>query len=95
MTPYYSWKISHHTHHVNNSSMENDVLWVPHLRSDYKGLPEEGEPSVYEEYFSDSPLYSFLQLLAAHFVAYQAYLGKLYITCLYVVLELTSWSSSV
>lgn len=79
---------------MNNSSMENDVLWVPHVRTDYKDLPKEGPPSVYEEYFSDSPLYSLIQLLSTHFIAYQAYLGGLCPTCLCVALELTSWLSS-
>ncbi|KAJ7911815.1 fatty acid desaturase-domain-containing protein [Mycena leptocephala] len=40
-TPYFSWKISHHRHHISHASMERDEVYVPNTRSDL-GIPPPG-----------------------------------------------------
>ncbi|KIP10240.1 hypothetical protein PHLGIDRAFT_28606 [Phlebiopsis gigantea 11061_1 CR5-6] len=73
ITPYWSWKITHHHHHMYHGSMERDELWIPDTRSGL-GIPESHDEGVLEEYFGDSPMYCMAKLLACHFIAFQAYL---------------------
>lgn len=77
LTPYWSWKISHHRHHMTHGSLERDELWMPATRSELNlPPPPEDHESIYEEYFSDSPIYGLIKLLSFHFFAFQAYLSK-------------------
>ncbi|KAK0490029.1 fatty acid desaturase-domain-containing protein [Armillaria luteobubalina] len=74
-TPYFSWKISHHRHHANHASMENDEVYIPKTRSDLS-IPDEqpNETIDYEEIFSDTPIYTLFMLLRQQFFAFPAYL---------------------
>ncbi|KAI8972806.1 linoleoyl phosphatidylcholine delta-12 acetylenase [Trametes punicea] len=74
LTPYFSWRISHHRHHYNHASMERDEVYVPKTRNDL-GIPEEGEGKIdYEEYFGDTPIYTLFMLLRQQLLAFPAYL---------------------
>ncbi|KAF8985947.1 fatty acid desaturase-domain-containing protein [Cyathus striatus] len=71
-TPYFSWKVSHHRHHAHHASLEKDEVYVPKTRSEL-GIPEK--PTNYEEYFSDTPLWTLLMLIRQQLFAFQAYLA--------------------
>ncbi|KIY48087.1 hypothetical protein FISHEDRAFT_44005 [Fistulina hepatica ATCC 64428] len=74
-TPYFSWKISHHRHHVNHGSMERDEVYVPRTRSDL-GIPDEkeGYKIDYSEFFHDSPIWTLGELIVQQVIAWPAYL---------------------
>ncbi|KAF8989901.1 fatty acid desaturase-domain-containing protein [Cyathus striatus] len=62
-TPYFSWKVSHHRHHAHHASLEKDEVYVPKTRTNY------------EEYFSDTPLWTLLMLTRQQLFAFKAYLA--------------------
>ncbi|KAJ7336803.1 fatty acid desaturase-domain-containing protein [Mycena albidolilacea] len=72
-TPYFSWKISHHRHHISHASMERDEVYVPKTRSDL-GLPPPGTDFDYEDIFGDTPIYTLFILLRQQLLAFPAYL---------------------
>ncbi|KAJ7784930.1 delta 12 fatty acid epoxygenase [Mycena maculata] len=72
-TPYFSWKISHHRHHIGHASMERDEVYVPKTRSEL-GIPYPGSHVDYEEIFGDTPLFTLLMLLRQQLLAFPAYL---------------------
>ncbi|KAG6898506.1 hypothetical protein C0993_006381, partial [Termitomyces sp. T159_Od127] len=74
-TPYFSWKISHHRHHINHASMEHDEVYVPKTREDL-GIPDEAEGRTidYDEYFGDTPIYTLYMLIRQQLLAFPAYL---------------------
>ncbi|KAF7314691.1 Linoleoyl phosphatidylcholine delta-12 acetylenase [Mycena kentingensis (nom. inval.)] len=76
-TPYFSWKISHHRHHMHHASMERDEVYVPKTRSDL-GIPGPGaEAEVkfdYDEIFGDTPLFTLFMLVRQQLLAFPAYL---------------------
>lgn len=74
-TPYFSWKISHHQHHMKHASIEHDEPYIPKTRSGL-GIPAEGEDDIdYEEYFGDTPIYTLFMLIRQQLFAFPAYLG--------------------
>jgi len=73
-TPFFSWRISHHHHHMNHASMERDEVYVPKTRSDLS-IPKEGPtPINYDEYFEDTPLFTLYMLIRQQLLAFPAYL---------------------
>ncbi|KAF7378469.1 tRNA-dihydrouridine(47) synthase [NAD(P)(+)] [Mycena sanguinolenta] len=72
-TPYFSWKISHHRHHINHASMERDECYVPLTRSDL-GIPPPGIHFDYDEILGDTPLYTLIMLIRQQLLAFPAYL---------------------
>lgn len=73
-TPYFSWKISHHQHHMKHASIEHDEPYIPKTRSGL-GIPAEGEDDIdYEEYFGDTPIYTLFMLIRQQLFAFPAYL---------------------
>ncbi|KAJ6545486.1 delta 12 fatty acid epoxygenase [Mycena capillaripes] len=72
-TPYFSWKISHHRHHISHASMERDEVYVPKTRSDL-GIPPPGTEFDYEDIFGDTPLYTLFMLVRQQLLAFPAYL---------------------
>ncbi|KAJ7436404.1 hypothetical protein FB451DRAFT_1307439 [Mycena latifolia] len=72
-TPYFSWKISHHRHHISHASMERDEVYVPKTRSDL-GIPPPGVRIDYEEIFGDTPLFTLFMLVRQQLLAFPAYL---------------------
>ncbi|KAJ7111302.1 fatty acid desaturase-domain-containing protein [Mycena epipterygia] len=72
-TPYFSWKISHHRHHISHASMERDEVYVPKTRSDL-GIPRASTEIDYEEIFGDTPLFTLFMLIRQQLLAFPAYL---------------------
>ncbi|KAF8901964.1 linoleoyl phosphatidylcholine delta-12 acetylenase [Mucidula mucida] len=76
-TPFFSWRISHHRHHMNHASMERDEVYVPKTRS-ILGLPskqyEEEHGIDWDEYFGDTPIYTMFMLVRQQLLAFPAYL---------------------
>ncbi|KAJ7126936.1 delta 12 fatty acid epoxygenase [Mycena epipterygia] len=73
-TPYFSWKISHHRHHMYHASMTRDETYVPKTRSDL-GLPKDNGHIDYDELFGDTPLYTLLLLVRQQVLGFPAYLN--------------------
>ncbi|KAK2467517.1 hypothetical protein APHAL10511_000372 [Amanita phalloides] len=75
MTPYFSWKISHHRHHRNHASMERDEVYVPKTRADLGIADKEVYDGFdYDEMFGDTPLYTLYMLVRQQLLAFPAYL---------------------
>ncbi|KAF8142896.1 fatty acid desaturase-domain-containing protein [Mycena galopus ATCC 62051] len=72
-TPYFSWKISHHRHHISHASMERDEVYVPKTRSDL-GIPPPGTNFHYGDIFGDTPIFTVLMLFRQQLLAFPAYL---------------------
>ncbi|KAI0087787.1 fatty acid desaturase-domain-containing protein [Irpex rosettiformis] len=73
-TPFFSWRISHHRHHMNHNSMERDEVYVPMTRGDL-GIPNRAREEIdWEEYFGDTPLYTLYMLVRQQLLAFPAYL---------------------
>ncbi|KAJ7818814.1 fatty acid desaturase-domain-containing protein [Mycena leptocephala] len=72
-TPYFSWKISHHRHHMYHASMTRDETYVPKTRSDL-GIPEDDGSIDYDEIFGDTPLYTLFLLIRQQVLGFPAYL---------------------
>lgn len=72
-TPYFSWKISHHRHHISSGSMEKDQVYVPMTRSDL-GIPQNATPSHYQEILGDTPVYTLFMLVRQQILGFPAYL---------------------
>ncbi|KIJ36992.1 hypothetical protein M422DRAFT_232190 [Sphaerobolus stellatus SS14] len=74
LTPYFSWRYSHHTHHTYIASMEKDNFGIPDTRSDLS-LPSEKHQSVsYSEFFEDTPMFNLLYLVGRQIIGFPAYL---------------------
>ncbi|EKM52308.1 uncharacterized protein PHACADRAFT_260620 [Phanerochaete carnosa HHB-10118-sp] len=72
-TPYFSWRISHHRHHMNHASMEKDEVYTPKTREDL-GIPSCAEKIDWDENFGDTPIYTLYMLLRQQLFAFEAYL---------------------
>jgi len=72
-TPYFSWKISHHRHHLYHASMTRDETYVPSTRSDLE-IPEDNGHIDYDEIFGDTPLYTLFLLIRQQVLGFPAYL---------------------
>ncbi|KAL3455814.1 fatty acid desaturase-domain-containing protein [Aspergillus heterothallicus] len=72
LVPYFSWKITHARHHRYTNNTEKDTAFVPWLEKDIAGkisyLPE------WLEMLEDTPIYSFVSLLAHQLAGWQTYL---------------------
>ncbi|KAI0320398.1 fatty acid desaturase-domain-containing protein [Amylostereum chailletii] len=75
-TPYFSWKISHHRHHISHGSMERDEVYVPKVRSDLGiSVPPQGSGKLdYDELLGDTPIYTLFTLVRQQLLAFPAYL---------------------
>ncbi|KZT32609.1 hypothetical protein SISSUDRAFT_526767 [Sistotremastrum suecicum HHB10207 ss-3] len=72
-TPYFSWQMSHVHHHRHRGHAEKDVAYVPTTRSDLN-IPKHDEEMDYSEYFEDTPLFTFGQLILRQLLGYTAFL---------------------
>jgi len=75
LTPYFSWRRTHHNHHKATGSLERDENFVPRTRSDY-GLPPENNatPIDYSEAFEDAPIFILARMLFMQLTGWYAYL---------------------
>ncbi|KAJ3559623.1 hypothetical protein NM688_g226 [Phlebia brevispora] len=74
LTPYFSWKYSHHLHHSYIGLIEREEAFVPVTRSNL-GIPEDRKGSTvnFEEYFSDTPIWTLCMLLQHQLLGLMAY----------------------
>ncbi len=79
LTPYFSWRVSHHRHHSNHASMERDETYVPKTRSDL-GISADATPNEIEHLLEDTPLYTLFMLIKQQIFAFDAYLREWYAT---------------
>ncbi|KAJ7504425.1 delta-12 fatty acid desaturase [Mycena galericulata] len=75
LTPFYSWRASHHAHHKATMSIERDENYVPRTRKDY-GLPAESLAKLcdYHEIFEDTPIYTLLRIVIMQIFGWPMYL---------------------
>ncbi|KAJ7141609.1 linoleoyl phosphatidylcholine delta-12 acetylenase [Mycena filopes] len=73
-TPYFSWKISHHRHHISHASMERDEVYVPKTRSELKIPPPGTTAFNYTDVFGDTPIFTLFMLIRQQLLAFPAYL---------------------
>ncbi|OBZ66968.1 Delta(12) fatty acid desaturase [Grifola frondosa] len=71
LAPYYSWKITHHHHHMYHGLMERDESWIPMTRSELK-IPSEGHIE-YSDYLDDTPIYALFRLVRRQLLGIPAY----------------------
>ncbi|KAK0200035.1 fatty acid desaturase-domain-containing protein [Desarmillaria ectypa] len=64
-TPYFSWKITHHSHHRHHASMEKDEHWVPQTRS---------EALIEDSVFDDTPIVTVMLLVVQQVAGFPFYL---------------------
>ncbi|PBK64077.1 hypothetical protein ARMSODRAFT_1056595 [Armillaria solidipes] len=78
-TPYFSWKIGHHRHHLTHASMEHDEVYVPKTRA-ILGIPskefEEEHGINWEYYFGETPIWTLMMLIRQQVLAFPAYLTQ-------------------
>jgi len=62
LVPYHAWRITHSQHHKSNCHMERDQVFVPAVKEKAN------------DFFNDTPLLNFLQLLMMWFIGWPGYL---------------------
>ena len=75
LTPYFSWKVSHHRHHSYHASMEKEEAYVPKTRTDLK-IPAAATDHDFKEILEDTPIYTLFMLIRQQIFAFDAYLSK-------------------
>ncbi|KAF8173455.1 fatty acid desaturase-domain-containing protein [Pholiota molesta] len=75
LTPYYSWRITHQTHHKSTNNLDRDETYIPQTRKDFK-LPD-GKVAVrmdYTEALEETPAFTLFKLFIRQFFGFQLYL---------------------
>lgn len=67
--PFFSWKFSHHRHHMYTGHMEKDMAFVPKTQSEYM----KRALAVFEM-FEDTPIYQVITLIGHQIFGWWAYL---------------------
>ncbi|KAK7062763.1 hypothetical protein VNI00_000252 [Paramarasmius palmivorus] len=75
LTPFYSWRATHRTHHKATNSLERDETYIPPTRKDFR-LPD-GKVAVQMDYASvleETPAFTLFKLFVRQFFGFQLYL---------------------
>ncbi|KAF9447277.1 hypothetical protein P691DRAFT_793638 [Macrolepiota fuliginosa MF-IS2] len=75
LTPYYSWRATHRTHHKATNNLDRDETYVPPTRKSLK-LPD-GRVAVkmdYAEILEETPAFTLFKLFVRQFFGFQLYL---------------------
>ncbi|KAF4612656.1 hypothetical protein D9613_011843 [Agrocybe pediades] len=75
LTPYFSWRVTHNTHHKSTNHLERDETYIPPTRKDFK-LPD-GKVAVrmdYAEILEETPAFTLFKLIIRQFFGFQLYL---------------------
>ncbi|KDR74658.1 hypothetical protein GALMADRAFT_98973 [Galerina marginata CBS 339.88] len=75
LTPYYSWRVTHSTHHKSTNNMDRDVTYIPSTRTDFK-LPDRqiAKRMNYTEVLEETPAFTLFKLFVRQFFGFQLYL---------------------
>ncbi|EIM90378.1 uncharacterized protein STEHIDRAFT_93328 [Stereum hirsutum FP-91666 SS1] len=75
LVPYFSWKITHRTHHKFTNNLERDETHIPFTRRDLV-LPVEriAVRTDYKHIVEETPVYTLCRLIMRQFLGYQLYL---------------------
>lgn len=75
LSPYFSWRSTHHAHHKATMSVERDENYVPSTRKKC-GLPPASTALIsdYHEVFEETPIYTLGRLLFMQILGWQYYL---------------------
>jgi bifunctional Delta-12/omega-3 fatty acid desaturase len=79
MVPYFSWKFSHHRHHMFTGHMERDMVFVPATKTNYDNKIATVDSWVSKlgldaEVLDDVPLLNLVKLIAHQTLGWPAYL---------------------
>ncbi|KAF8324724.1 fatty acid desaturase-domain-containing protein [Cantharellus anzutake] len=75
LTPYWSWRHSHHLHHKSTGSMERDENYVPKTRSELKMADEKTmKRKDYAEIFEETPLWTLTRMVIMQTIGWNLYL---------------------
>ncbi|KIM38876.1 hypothetical protein M413DRAFT_75526 [Hebeloma cylindrosporum] len=69
LTPYYSWRVTHHTHHKSTNNLDRDETYVPRTREDFR-LPD-GKVAVrmdYSDILEETPSFTLFKMFVRQFL---------------------------
>lgn len=75
LTPYYSWRATHRSHHKSTNNLERDETYIPPTRKSLK-LPD-GRVAVrmdYADILEETPAFTLFKLFIRQFFGFQLYL---------------------
>ncbi|KAL5343565.1 fatty acid desaturase-domain-containing protein [Aspergillus crustosus] len=72
LVPYFSWQITHARHHRYTNNTEKDTAFVPWTEKEHATKPSHFP--AWLDMFEDTPIYSFISLLAHQLTGWQMYL---------------------
>ncbi|KAE8441529.1 hypothetical protein EG329_004875 [Mollisiaceae sp. DMI_Dod_QoI] len=64
LVPYYSWKITHSTHHKTTNNLDKDIAFVPTIKEAYQAARESHSKAW--DYIEDMPLVALIHLFFHH-----------------------------
>ncbi|KAF2663788.1 hypothetical protein BT63DRAFT_430058 [Microthyrium microscopicum] len=75
LVPYYSWRLTHSTHHKTTNNIEKDIAFVPQIKEDYiEERAARGKFMKTMELAQDMPILALLELVGHQLVAFPTYL---------------------
>ncbi|KAK7423069.1 hypothetical protein QQZ08_009236 [Neonectria magnoliae] len=72
LVPYFSWKFSHHRHHIFTGHMDKDMAFVPKMRVDH--FQQMQAAFVDLDLFEDIPVVQFVRLFLHQLIGWPLYL---------------------
>ncbi|KAF8861182.1 hypothetical protein BDZ45DRAFT_587299 [Acephala macrosclerotiorum] len=72
LVPYYSWKITHSTHHKTTNNLDKDIAFVPTIKEAYQADRETHSKAW--DYIEDMPIIAIIHLFFHQIIAWPIYL---------------------